>query len=135
MPAMSDWITVREAAQVLGVHVSAIPKMLRRGDLARREQRPILDRAQVLKYRDARQAAQAVVRQDSPRGPVPPDSDHDWLSSAEAAAVMGITPTGVNVRARRGRLPSVLANGRRWYRRDHLELVQRADQAKRRRTL
>lgn len=45
---------------------------------------------------------------------------------------MGISPTAVNVRARRGRLPNVLANGRRWYRRDHLELVQRADQAKRR---
>jgi hypothetical protein len=134
VPAMTDWITAREAAQILGVHMSAIPKMLRRGDLTKRSRRPILNRAEVLAYREAREAAR--LRPLKPRplkgSPAPPDDEHDWLSSERAAAIMGVgSGIAVNARARRGRIPSVLLNGRRWYRRDHLELVLRADAAKR----
>ncbi|WP_210503342.1 helix-turn-helix domain-containing protein [Nocardioides xinjiangensis] len=134
---MTDWITVREAAQILGVHMSAVPKMIRRGDLAKREQRPILSRADVDDYRDARLAA--VQARDEERdlasqltSPAPPDMEHDWLLAEAAGAVMGISRVAVNARARRGRLPSVVAGGRRWYRRDHLELILRAEEAKRR---
>ena len=72
-------------------------------------------------------------RHHVPRTARPPDDAHDWLSSQEAAAVMGVGPTAVRVRARRGKLPSELHDGRRWFRRDHLELVKKADAAKRRR--
>jgi hypothetical protein len=134
---MHDWITVREAAQILGVHMSAIPKIVRRGDLNRRSQRPVLNRDEVLVLRATREAAAAVkaaARQDhGPTIPRPPDDEHEWLSTAEAGALMGISGAGVSIRARRGRLPSVLHQGRRWFRRDHLELVRRADQAKRER--
>jgi hypothetical protein len=109
--------------------------MIRRGDLTRRPQRPILDRAEVLALRDARAAAaQAAARRPEPKAPpAPPDDDHDWLCPDEAAAVVGISRVAINARARRGRLPSVVANGRRWYRRDHLELVLRAEEAQQRR--
>ena len=40
---MSEWVTVREAAEILGVHMSAVPKMVRRGDLTPRTQRPRLN--------------------------------------------------------------------------------------------
>lgn len=96
VPSMSEeWITAREAAQVLGVHLSAIPKMIRRGDLFKRDRRPILRRADVVAYRDARLAAQQVLadtRDLPPRQPVspePPDREHDWLLADEAAEVMG----------------------------------------------
>lgn len=125
---MTEWITGREAAEILGVHVSLIPKMLRRGDLASRPERPSLRRTDVEALRDKRAAAAGRHRAATPG---PPDDDHDWLLAPEAGALMGVGPEAVRIRARRGRLPSVLHDGRRWFRRDHLELVRHADQVRR----
>lgn len=131
---MPEWITVREAADILGVHMSAVPKLIRRGDLTPRDRRPRLNRAAVVALRAARAAAneeQRQARRETRLPPQPPDADHEWLSAVEAGDLMGIGPAGVRVRARRGRLPSTTHDGRVWFRRDHLELVRRADQAKR----
>lgn len=114
---MSEWITVREAAEILGVHMSAIPKMIRRGELSPRERRPRLARAEVLALRDLRaahEAGRAAVL--APQTPQPPDDDHDWLRANEAGVLMGVGPEAVRVRARRGKLPSELHDGRRWFR-------------------
>lgn len=132
---MSDWITAREAAEILGVHKATIPKMRRRGDLTTRPdgQRPAFDRQQVMALRDRR----AEPRPKPPPLPSepwvasPPNAAYEWLSSDQAAALMGVTRNAVNDRARRGRLPNEMHDGRRWFRRDHLELVRRADQVKR----
>ena len=57
---------------------------------------------------------------------------HNWLTAAEAAELMGVqTQQAVRARAVRGRLPSEVHDGRRWFRRDHLELVRNADAAMR----
>lgn len=61
----------------------------------------------------------------------PPDAEHDWLTSAHAAELLGVSAVAVNLRCRRGRLPFVEKAGRRWFRRDHLELVRHADLVKR----
>lgn len=45
---MTAWVTQRVAAELLGVHVSAVPKMVRRGYLTPRDAKPSLPRAQVL---------------------------------------------------------------------------------------
>ena len=106
--------------------------MVRRGDLSPRGKRPRLARADVLALRDARaarEAARAAAR--APKPPQPPDNQHEWLTADLAAEMMGVRPEAVRVRARRGKLPSELNDGRRWFRRDHLELVKRADQVKR----
>jgi hypothetical protein len=137
---VSEWITAREAAAILGVHKSNIPKMLRRGELTKRRQRPILNRAEVIACRDAREAAcralaEAREKAREPRRPRPPDSKHDWLLADAAAAVMGISRVAVNARARREQLPSAKSDGRRWYRRDHLELLLRSQTASRDRNL
>lgn len=136
---MTDWITAREAAEILGVHKSNIQKMRRRGELTTRpgRVRPAFDRDQVIELRDQR----AMPRPKTPPKPSravrppwiasPPNAAHDWLTSDQAAALMGVTRNAVNDRARRGRLPSEMHDGRRWFRRDHLELVKRADQVKR----
>ena len=103
---MADWITVQQAADILGVGKSAIPKMLRRGDLTKRAQRPILNRTEVLAYRDARlaamQAREKAARPKGPSQPPPPDTDHVWLTSQQAGALLGVVPIAVNARARRG---------------------------------
>ena len=61
----------------------------------------------------------------------PPDAVHEWLSSVQAAELLGVSTVAVNRRCRRGRLPFVEKAGRRWFRRDHPELVKRADLGKR----
>jgi len=135
---MVEWVTQREAARLLGVHVSAVPKMVRRGDLTPRAGRPSLSRDEVLDLVEARSAAaqeRKGRRAETPTGPRPPDDEHEWLLAPEAGVLMGVGPEAVKIRARRGRLPSEVHDGRRWFRRDHLELVRRADESKRRRTL
>ena len=127
---MSEWITVREAAEILGVHMSAIPRMIRRGDLTPRTRRPRLCRRAVEALREVRATPKPPPAPK--RGPATaPDDRHDWLNAEEAAALMGVGPEAVRVRARRGKLLSELHDGRRWFRRDHLELVKRADEIKR----
>lgn len=131
---MSEWITFREAAEILNCHVSLIPKMLRRGDLTSRRERPSLLRGDVEALRDRRAERPTGVSRETPVGsatPQPPDDKHEWLLAPEAGAVMGVGPEAVKIRARRGRLPSELHDGRRWFRRDLLELVKRADEVKR----
>lgn len=132
---MAEWVSQREAAVLLGVHISVVPKMVRRGDLVPRAGRPSLSRADVLQLRDRRAAAEARRRApERAPGPQPPDVEHTWLRSAGAAAVLGSTPVAVLAKARRGRLPSTLHDGARWFALEQLQLVVRADRAKRSRT-
>lgn len=133
---MNDWVTQREAAHLLGVHVSAVPKMVRRGDLTPRAGRPSLSRDQVTTLAATRLAADEERQRRKatpPTGPQPPDDEHDWLLPPAAAAVLGCSVVAVRARAVRGRVPSTMAGGRRWFRLDHLELVIRAQVARRRR--
>lgn len=124
---MSQWITVREAAEIIGVHMSAVLKMVRRGDLTPREQRPRLHRAQVEALRDAR----AVPKPKPASGPLAHPMTRTWLQAPAAAAVLGCSVVAVRAGAVRGRVPSALSDGRRWFRLDHLELVVRAEAARR----
>lgn len=62
---MDEWVTQNEAARLLGVHVSLVPKMVRRGDLTPRRERPSLRRDQVDELAAARKAA--VADQESRR--------------------------------------------------------------------
>ena len=65
------------------------------------------------------------------RGRLRADDEHVWLRTREAAEFMGVSTPAISQRARHGRLPFVEHAGRRWYRRDHLELVKHADLVKR----
>lgn len=132
---MTEWVSQRDAAALLGVHISAVPKMVRRGDLVPREGRPSLLKDEVLALRDTRVAAERARRGRAPRRPVPPDGDHIWLRAAGAAAVLGVSSVAVSARARRGRLPFTEHDGVRWYAVDQLELLKRADRARRTRRL
>jgi hypothetical protein len=87
LSGVSEWITAREASEILGVHLSLIPKLIRRGDLSRRRKRPILNLAEVERLRVAREA-QALIRAAAkePRRSYPPDADRDWLTPDEAVS-------------------------------------------------
>lgn len=135
MPDRPEWVTHREAADLLGVHVSLIPKMLRRGDLTSRRKRPALSRAQVLELAAARKraAAERERRRSEPIGLRPPDDEHDWLLAPAAAAVLGCSEGALGMRANRGQVPFTVRGHRRWYRLDLLELQMRAQVARERR--
>jgi hypothetical protein len=144
--AMSDradeWVTVKEAARLLGVHYSAVPKMVRRGDLTpRRNKRPSLSREAVLELREVR-AERARLRalppaSKKPPAPHPPDDEHAWVDAATVAAHLNVGVTAVHQRARRGRLPfTVGSDGQtRFYRLDQVDMALRAQEATRRRDL
>ncbi|MFC7726180.1 hypothetical protein ACFQW6_13765 [Nocardioides sp. GCM10028917] len=135
---MNEWVTHRQAAELLGVHVSLIPKMLRRGDLTTRGAWPSLSRAEVgelAAVREARAAERAAKRQQrrpatQPQPASPPDDGHEWLPLAAAAAVLGCSEGALKMRATRGRVPYMVHDGRRWFRLDHLELWLRARAAR-----
>lgn len=129
--AAKKWITHREAAEILGVHVSLIPKMLRRGDLASRPEgrRPSLDGSSVSEL--ARRRAERTKERDRMRarlalGPQPPDRENVWLLIGPAAAVLGTTAAHLSNKVGRGQVPCTTRGHRRWFRRDHLEMILRA---------
>ncbi|WP_416957816.1 hypothetical protein ACNKF0_09495 [Nocardioides sp. T5] len=138
-----EWVTIKEAALLLGVHYSAVPKMTRRGLLhPRKDQRPSLSRAEVLKLRDAR-AEQARLQalplpaKAPPPAPEPPDKKHDWVRADVVAAHLGVGVTAVHQRARRGRLPFTLGpdGSTRFYRLELVDMAIRAQAASRTMTL
>jgi hypothetical protein len=138
-----EWVTIREAARLLDVHYSAVPKMTRRGLLhPRKDQRPSLSRAEVLKLRDAR-AEQARLRalpppvKAPPPAPEPPDNEHEWVLADVVAAHLGVGVTAVHQRARRGRLPFTVGSdgATRFYRLELVDMAMRAQAASRSRTL
>ena len=121
------------------MHRQTVAKLVARGDLSSRGQgvRGSLDRDEVLALRvtrreavDRREAEREARRQRASTGQ-PPDDEHEWLRLREAAQFMGVSTRAISTRARRGRLPFVEHEGRRWFRRDHLELVRHADLVKR----
>lgn len=134
-----EWVTIKEAARLLGVHYSAVPKMVRRGDLTPRKGRPSLSRAAVLELRDARseRARLRALPAEPRKPPGPPDGEHDWVTAAAVAAHLGVGVTAVHQRARRGRLPFTLGSDgqTRFYRLEQVDMAVRAQEATRTRAL
>ncbi|GAA5122603.1 hypothetical protein GCM10023339_41220 [Alloalcanivorax gelatiniphagus] len=133
LPCMPEWVTQVQAAELLGVHRSLIPKMIKRGDLTPRRSRPTLSRNEVLELAEARvRAAEDRERRRAQRGSQgrPPDDRHEWLPAPAAAAVLGCTEIALNGRATRGQVPFTVHGGRRWFRLDLLELILRARAAR-----
>ena len=136
------WITQPEAAEILGVHPQTVANMVARGDLTSRGQsgvRGSLDRDEVLalaaalaeRLQSAANASGTPHEPSAVRTEHPPDAEHVWLRTLEADEFMGVSQPAISQRARRGRLPFVEHEGRRWFRRGHLELVRHADLVKR----
>lgn len=133
----TDRVTFAQAAEILGCHVSNIPKLIAKGHLPVHHEdgrvRGHLERADVLQLAEARAAVAAspkvYVRPQKPDRR--PDTDHDGLTPAQAGRVVGITAQAIHQRIRRETLPAVQNQGRWWIRRDRLELVEHAHTARR----
>lgn len=118
---------------LLGVQTSAVPKMVRRGDLHPREGRPSLRRSEVLElaHRRRQEAAELEERRNrTPKAPAPPDTEHEWLRIGPAAAVLGISKGTLSNRVGAGLVPCTVHDHRRWFRLDLLEMIVRARAAR-----
>ncbi|SDS20770.1 DNA binding domain-containing protein, excisionase family [Nocardioides scoriae] len=124
-------MTYAQAAAILGVHVSNVPKLVTRGEIRSRGTRgphASLLRADVeavLERRRERRRAKAGQEAAPPPRPVtaPPDDDHEWLTLEEAGEVIGISGQAVGKRAKRGKIPHVRQGVRVWVRADHAQIA------------
>lgn len=108
-----DAISHADAAKILGINPTSIPRLVRTGELKRQEhQLPSLSRTQVEQYLADQQTA-------------------GWITATEAAAILGISKTRTGQIAAKGLLPfDIGPNGRRRYRRGQIEGISRARQVR-----
>ena len=102
-----DWITRREAAEILGVSENTLDRLFRQGSLGRAD-RPTrrISRAEV--------EALAV-------------ESREWINARQAAEILGVVKSRVGQLADAGLLPFEIGpNGRRRYRRTQIEVVANA---------
>ena len=119
-------MTFREAARLVDVHRSNVPKMVRRGDLTpRKGRRPSLRLADVLELAEAREEAarlRALPSQpEAPEAPLPPDNEEESVQVDVVAAFLNVQPAAVRQRTRRGRLPHVV--GADWHQLDQVAII------------
>lgn len=137
MTESQSGLTYTQAADLLECHVSNIPKYIRRGLLTSRGGRGTkggsLDRREVealAAWRQEQAAARELRREEKSADPRP-DTEHDWLTVAEAAEVIGLTPDAIRKRAGKGKLPHVVHRGKVWVRREHAEVAANVRAARR----
>lgn len=106
-----DAITQPEAAEILGVPMSTVKRLICHGVLHRVPgQYPSLSKAEV---------------EERARNPQP----SEWVTGIEAARILGLAKTRVGQLALKDLLPFEYAvNGRRRYRRSQIEVISRARQ-------
>ena len=110
-PTNPDAMTRHEAAEILGVSIAQIPKLIRDGLLDRvKGQHPSLSRAQV---------------EEQARNPRPTE----WVNVTEAALILDLSRTRVGQMSDKDLLPFEIAvSGRRRFRRTQVEVISRARQ-------
>jgi hypothetical protein len=139
-----DWITWTQAAVMTGLPRSRIGWAIGSGRVAKRRgsrSLPSLRRSSVQAFArewvaeqqavEAQKRAEAKRRMERPDWSAP-DDGKVWLSTAEAALVLGLLKTGVRYRADQSLLPVERRGLRLWFRRDHVEQAAAARTFRRR---
>lgn len=135
--AADEWISWVEATQILDCSESTVGNYVSAGRLRPRPRhgpRPSLRTSDVkalaadLRRERSKRAARAARRaaRRARKTPHPPDDDHEWLTASAASRILGVSTGRVNQRALAGTLPYTVQDGRRWYRRDLIEMVASA---------
>lgn len=125
MPA--EWITVAEAAAIVGCSRNTISRHVEAGRIKRRyplgRKTATLDRRSVEEFAEwyRRQAAEAEARRVERRQRTgPPDEEGDWLTCPAAARMIGVSPQYLGRIAGRGRVSAARRGARWWFRRADL---------------
>ena len=116
-PPNPDAMTHREAAEILGMSVTQIPKLIRDGLLDRVEgQFPSLSRTQV---------------EEQARNPRLTEWVNVTVNVTVAALILGLSKTRVGQISNKDLLPfEITASGRRRFRRTQIEVISRARQVR-----
>jgi hypothetical protein len=138
--AEAQWVSWSQAADLVGCSRGVIATAVRQGRIEQRDvprALPSLKRSSVEAFkaeyvsqvRDREETARARAAAAAERQVAlgPPDDGHVWLDVATTALVLGVSRSRVAQLAATDRLPHWRSNtGRRWFRRDHVELVAAA---------
>jgi len=109
-------ISGKEAAKILGITELSVARLVLQGVLRKpaKWQRFALDLAEV---------EQVALERYRPAHPY-------WLTTTEAAKLLGVTPTRVRQLVARGFVPAVSHQGRNYFRRHQLEVIANARQSR-----
>jgi len=122
------WLSAREVADMAGVSRRTVLVAAAAGEITQREvprRFRSLEASSAQAWAAARQARPPrLPRTRRPMGP--PPEPGVWLDTNTAAAVLGMSRTGVSLMARQERIAATRHGTRWWFRRDHLELVAAA---------
>jgi excisionase family DNA binding protein len=129
-----EWLSHVEAAEVVGCSPQTVLIAAKSGRIDQRHMPrgfPSLSRASVETFAAEQQQRAREREQGAAQRPVsgPPDDHHTWLGSAETAQILGISRRRVDQLAKQESLPFVQVGRRRWFRRDHVDLVKHARRA------
>ena len=123
-----EWITYRQAAEILGVTHTTIGAMVKDGRIGHRKLAasyyPSINARSVRAHVAEREADRRVReqrRREQEDRRRPPDDGEVWLSASVAAAVLGISRSRLWQRTRAGRTPCTWKDGRMWFRRSDIE--------------
>jgi len=129
--AMSHALTYEQAAAILNCHVSKVAKLVTKGQLRSpdRVRDGSLDRSEVEALAERRtqerEALAAHARRRYHRVDRP-DTDHEWLSTGQAAELLGVTRAGCAKAHRPGEVAGNRDGDWFWVRRELLEQVEAA---------
>lgn len=122
------WLSAKEVAEMAGVSRRTVLVAAAAGEITQREvprRFRSLDASSAQAWAAARQARPPQLpRMRRPTGP--PPEPGVWLDTNTAAAVLGMSRTGVSLMARQERIAATRYGTRWWFRRDHLELAAAA---------
>jgi excisionase family DNA binding protein len=128
------WLSYVAAAKVVGSSPATIGNAVKAGRLEHRTGASryfaSIGRASVERFAREWQDEQAAAR-DRRAARVaaisgPPQDGQVWLDTNTTALVLGVSHSRVGQLARRERLPCVKRGRRRWFRRDHVEVIAAA---------
>lgn len=136
------WVSIAEAAAMVGCAQSAIKAAVAAGQIqtregARRRQRA-LSRASVERFKIDHERATASRRAERERQAYerslwlsPPTDEPDWVSAGQAAEILGVSYNRVTQLARGDQIAATRIGDRWWFRRLHVEQRARVRELRR----
>lgn len=123
-----EWVTFVQAGRMIGCSQQTVQALARAGRFDRRRAAsrrfPPLGRSSVERVSAEAEGKRATARRlaaEREERVRPPDDEHVWLSTGEAAALIGWTTVWIRIRARDERIPGTFKGRRWWFRREDIE--------------
>lgn len=134
------WITWMQAARLIGAPRSAVESWIRDGRLRTRQaapSKPSVERSsaealvpewrEIAAEREARRQARRSRLEARRQVPGPPGEGDEWLTTSQAAEILGCSPRLVRRRFHSERLSGIQRDGQIWLRRNDVERFCRGE--------